>query len=88
MSTALRITKEEIKAIKHVVDYCYEEERTHLEELLYDQDIDDSVDYTELTDDDFYIAVKKLELGHFVMSHIWFSLYTLNNLILKSGDNE
>jgi len=84
MSTATRITKEELNAIKHVVDYCYEEERTHLEELLYEQVDDESVDYCELTDDDFYIAVKKLELGDFVMSHIWFSLYTLNNLILKS----
>lgn len=84
MSTAMRITKEELKAISHVVDYSYEEERTHLEELLYEQVDDESVDYGELTDDDFYIAVKKLELGDFIMSHIWFSLYTLNNLILKS----
>lgn len=84
MSTATRITKEELKAIKHVVDYNYEEERTHLEVLLYERVVDESVDYCELTDDDFYIAVKKLELGDFVMSHIWFSLYTLNNLILKS----
>jgi hypothetical protein len=85
MSTALRITKEEIKAVKHVVGYCYEEEREHLEELLCEYSDED---YSDLTDDDFYIEVKKLELGDFVMSHIWFSLYILNNLILKSGDNE
>jgi hypothetical protein len=56
-----------------------------LEELLCEYSDED---YSDLTDDDFYIEVKKLELGDFVMSHVWFSLYTLNNLILKSGDNE
>lgn len=82
MSTVTRISKEELNSVKHVLDYCYEEERTHLEEIIYE--LNESVDYSELTDDDFYCAVNKLVLDVSITSHIWFSLYILNNLISKS----
>ena len=69
----MKITAEQKEAIRKVVDYSIEEERTHLEEhiaTMWD------IDATEMEDKELNELCKDKEV-----EHIWNDLYILNRLI-------
>jgi hypothetical protein len=73
----MKITTEQKEAIRKVVDYSIEDERTNLEEhiaTMWD------IDATELEDKELYQMCKEKEV-----EHIWCELHVLNTLIENKG---
>lgn len=72
MTKKTLITQSQVEATKKVVETYIHDERTNVEEYLYDEGVDDDLD--SMTDEEFY------EKYHADYEHIWFDLYLLSQI--------
>lgn len=72
---ALNLSKRQTDAITKIINYTIDDERDHLEEMLYDRHEEE---VSQLTDQDLFDTYEK---DSRVNDHIWFAIYELQQLI-------